>query len=144
MIRKYKQYILALAFMIATSLGLAAPAIASAATLPSMQYVAANNCEDIGPSNAGDQLGKQDGMKCIIDRYVNPVVKFLAALAGVAVVISIVAGGIQYTTAGGDPSKVSAARNRIQQAIIALLAFLFLLAFINWILPGGINGNGGN
>ena len=135
------------AFMAATLFSFATPALVSAAAAPSLTTFAApakNNCEDVGPGNAGDQLGKQNGMDCIITRYVNPVVKLLAAVAGVAVVLSIVIGGIQYASAGGDSTKVAAARNRIQQAIIALLAFIFLLAFINWIIPGGINGTGGN
>lgn len=143
-IRKYKQYILALAFMMIPGATLATPAVAAAAPALPIHYVAANDCSDITPGNAGDRLGKQNGMACIIQRYVNPAVKFMAALAGVAVVISIVVGGIQYASAGGDSGKVNAARERIQKAIIALLAFLFLLAFINWIIPGGINGNGGN
>lgn len=81
-------------------------------------------------------------MTCIINDYINPLVKFLAALAGLAVVVSVIIGGIQYQTAGGDSGKVAKAKGHIYQAFIALFAFLFLIAFLEWLLPGGINGGG--
>lgn len=77
--------------------------------------------------------------KCdLINNYVNPFIKFMGALVGVAVVMSIVMGGIQYGSSGGDPSKVTAAKNRIRNALVALVAFLFLLTALNFLLPGGI------
>jgi hypothetical protein len=74
----------------------------------------------------------------LIKNYVNPFIKLLSGLVGVIVVISIVVGGIQYASAGGDPGKVSAAKKRIYNTIIALLAYLFMFAFLNWLIPGGI------
>ena len=138
---KYKHYLLTLAVLASSFAGVLLPQVAHA--LPAnTQYVAA--CADITSKNAKSELnsGELNGTNCLVTKYVNPAVKFMAALAGVAVVISIVIGGIQYSSAGGDPSKVAAARGRIQQAVIALLAFLFLMAFLNFIIPGGINGNG--
>lgn len=76
--------------------------------------------------------------QCIINSYVNPAIKTLAALVGIGVTISIIVGGIQYSSAGGDPSKVAAAKRRIMKAIVALVAFIFLYAFLNFIIPGGI------
>ena len=101
-------------------------------------------CTNVNRQNAVDQLKEtkkeQSGLRCFVENYVNPAVAFLAALAGVAVVISVIVGAIQYSSAGGDPSKVTAARNRIVESIVALLAFLFLYAFLNFLLPGGVNG----
>jgi hypothetical protein len=74
----------------------------------------------------------------LIKSYLDPLINFLSALVGVAVVISIVIGGIQYSSAGGDPSKVSAARNRIRNAILALILFIFLYAMLNFLVPGGL------
>jgi hypothetical protein len=77
--------------------------------------------------------------KCdLINNYVTPMIKFLAAVVGLAVVVSIVIGGIQYGQSAGDPSKVTAAKNRIRNAIIALLTFLFLYALLNFLIPGGL------
>lgn len=74
----------------------------------------------------------------LISKYINPFINFLAALVGVAVVISIVIGGIQYGSSAGDPAKVTAAKNRIRNAIIALVTFLLLYALLNFLIPGGL------
>ncbi len=74
----------------------------------------------------------------IIQDYVQPAINFLSALVGVAVVISIIIGGIQYGSSAGDSSKVSAAKNRIRNAIIALVAFLLLYSILNFLIPGGL------
>jgi hypothetical protein len=74
----------------------------------------------------------------LIDKYINPAVNLLSVFVGLAVTISIVIGGIQYGASAGDPSAVSAAKNRIRNSIIALLAFIFLYAFLQFLVPGGI------
>jgi hypothetical protein len=139
---KYKHYLITLAVAVGAFVGIALPQVAYAVPSNMTTFAA---CENITSKNAKQQLnsGELDGTNCFVTKYVNPAIKFMAAVTGVAVVLSIVIGGIQYSAAGGDPSKVAAARNRIQQAIIALLAFLFLLTFLNFIIPGGINGTGG-
>lgn len=76
--------------------------------------------------------------QCIIDKYINPAIKTLAALVGVVVTISIIVGGIQYASSGDDPQKVSAAKSRIVKALLTLIGFFFLFAFLNYIIPGGI------
>jgi len=138
---KYKHYLLTVAVLVSSFAGIALPQVAYALPSNATTFAA---CEDINSKNATKQLnsGELNGTNCLVTKYINPAVKFMAAAAGVAVVLSIVIGGIQYSSAGGDPSKVGAARKRIQQAVIALLAFLFLMAFLNFIIPGGINGTG--
>ncbi|MFA5004365.1 MAG: hypothetical protein WC498_03785 [Candidatus Saccharimonadales bacterium] len=74
----------------------------------------------------------------LISKYINPLIQFLSALVGVAVVVSIVIGGIQYGSSAGDPQKASAAKNRIRNAILALVTFLFLYALLNFLVPGGL------
>lgn len=66
------------------------------------------------------------------------IVDFLSAAVGVVVVIMIIVGGIQYMTAGDSPQKVSDAKTRITNALIALAIFLFMAAFLQWLVPGGI------
>ena len=68
------------------------------------------------------------------------VVNFLSAGLGVVVVAVIIVGGIQYMTAGDNPQAVSAAKQRIINGLIALMAFLLTFAFLNWLIPGGIFG----
>lgn len=69
---------------------------------------------------------------------INDFVKFLAAVVGIAVVGSIILGGIQYSSAGDNPQAVVAAKKRITDGLLALLAFLLTFAFLEWLIPGGV------
>jgi len=94
-----------------------------------------NNCTD--PAVSDNSCN--DTSSCnLLTQYVQPFINFLSALVGVAVTISIVIGGIQYGSSAGDSAKVSAAKNRIRNSIIALLAFVFLYALLNFVIPGGL------
>lgn len=79
-----------------------------------------------------------------IVKDINMIVTFLSALVGVVIVGSLIWGGIQYATAGSDvagpgkPSQVAAAKQRIANSLIALLAYLLIFAFLQWLIPGGI------
>lgn len=71
---------------------------------------------------------------------IQSIVNFLAIGVGVIVVLSVVIGGIQYMTAGDNSSAISDAKERISNALMAFIAFLFLWAFIEWLVPGGVFG----
>lgn len=81
-----------------------------------------------------------DKTKCdIVVKYINPFISFLSIFAGIAFTIALMIGGIRYITAGGDPGAVSKARSLIAKTIFALLGYILLWAFINWLQPGGIS-----
>ncbi|MGH7156733.1 MAG: hypothetical protein ACREGG_01295 [Candidatus Saccharimonadales bacterium] len=69
---------------------------------------------------------------------IQQIVDFLSAGVGIIVVGVILVGGIQYTLAGANPQRLTAARQRITNGLIALFAFLFIFAFLQWLIPGGI------
>lgn len=76
--------------------------------------------------------------ECGIVGYIVKITNAVVAAVAVIIVIMITIGGIQYSTAGGDPGAVAAARKRITDAVIALVIFIFMYAFLQWIVPGGI------
>lgn len=73
----------------------------------------------------------------LVEKYGVPFLNFLGAIVGLVVTISIVVGGIQYSSSADDPKKLAAAKERIRNAVIALVAFLFLFALLQWLVPGG-------
>lgn len=73
----------------------------------------------------------------LVRDYGVPIMNFLGAIVGIVVTISIVTGGIQYASSADDPQKVAAAKKRITNSIIALIAYLFLFGFLQWLVPGG-------
>ncbi len=95
---------------------------------------AVTNCD--GRANGGNP---QDCFETNpIVRLILQFINFLSIGIGVIVTIVIIVGGIQYMTAGPNPQAVSAAKKRITNAILALLAYFLLYAFLQWVVPGGI------
>ena len=108
----------------------AQPALAATATTPN-QCASVNSACNCTAAN----LNKNN---CGIIYYVWLFINVLSGLVGMVLVITIVVAGIQWTTAGDNPQQISAARNRIVNAVIALLVFVFMYAFLQWVVPGGI------
>jgi hypothetical protein len=76
--------------------------------------------------------------QCIIDNYLRPAINTLSALVGVAVVISLIVAGIQYSTSADNSQAVSAAKQRMVTAVMVLVGYFSLYAFLNWVIPGGL------
>lgn len=68
---------------------------------------------------------------------INDTITLLSGAIGVIVLIMIIVGGMQYMSAGGNAQKVTAAKGRITNAVLSLLALVFLYAFLQWVIPGG-------
>jgi hypothetical protein len=68
------------------------------------------------------------------------IVNFLSAGVGIVVTGAIIVGGIQYSIAGDNQQKLTDAKKRITNAVIALAMFIFMFAFIQWLIPGGVFG----
>jgi hypothetical protein len=91
------------------------------------QYVR-NDCQD--PDQTQENCG--------IIRYIVLIINLLSALVGIVVTASIIFGGIQYAMSGSDPQKVTAAKKRIGNSLIALVFFIFTYSFLNYLVPGGV------
>lgn len=72
--------------------------------------------------------------------YIGGISRFLAAGIGIIIVFALVLSGIQYIMAQDNPQQVSAAKDHIWNVVIALLAYIFMFAFLQWLVPGGIFG----
>lgn len=55
-------------------------------------------------------------------------------IAGMIAVIFIVVGGIQYSGSGGDPQKVTGAKNTLMYSIIGLIVVAFSLLIVNFVV----------
>ncbi len=93
-------------------------------------------------TNGGTTVDQTKVQNCLTQSPVvaklQTVIDFLSAGVGIIIVGVIVVGGIQYTIAGSSPQALTAARQRITNGLIALFAFLFIFAFLQWLIPGGI------
>lgn len=75
-----------------------------------------------------------------ISKDINIIVDFLSAGVGIFVTAMIIVGGIQYSVAGDNSTQTANAKKRIANAVIALVVFMFIFAFLQWLIPGGIFG----
>lgn len=91
-----------------------------------------------GNFEADCKSGNLNKDNCGIIAYIVLFTRVLSGLVGIVVVIMIAVGGIQYAAAGPDPSAVVAARKRIINALIALVFYIFMFSFLQWLVPGGI------
>lgn len=82
--------------------------------------------------------GTNDDTSCLFAKYINPAVQLLSALVGVAVVSSIIYGGIEYIMSEGDPQKSAAGKQHITNGLVGLAAFILLYSFLQFIIPGGV------
>lgn len=67
------------------------------------------------------------------DLNIVAILNFVYSIAGVIAVAFIVFGGIQYSTAQGDPGKVRKAGQTLAFAIIGLIIVLLATVFTNFI-----------
>ena len=75
---------------------------------------------------------------CGIMAYIRIITDGLTVIVGVVVTGMLIFGGIQYSAAGSNPQMVQAAKGHISQALLALVIWIFMAAFLQWLIPGGI------
>jgi len=80
----------------------------------------------------------QSSASSFVVNYLNPLINFLGIGVGLIIIIMVVIGGIQYSTSGGNQNQVAAAKKRIGNALLALVAFALMYAVLQWIIPGGL------
>lgn len=123
--------------------GSTAPRVCPEGETPSANLAECAQCTNaagcVKPTSDSASGGSCSESSCdLIKTYLDPAISLLSALVGVACVVSLISAGIQYTTAGGDAQKTARAKSRIVNTIVAFLAFTFLWAFLEFLIPGGV------
>jgi hypothetical protein len=102
---------------------------------------AGKNCSSVDPCDPTptnpDAAGSAD-CNNIVQNYINPIILFLGGGVGLIIVIMVVIGGIEFITSSGDPNHVAEAKKRIANALLALVTWIIIWAFLEWIIPGGL------
>ena len=85
----------------------------------------------------GDQVGLKAGVTGILNAII--------AALGIACVVVMIIGGINYMTSNGDTSKVEKGKKTILYGLIGLVICVLAFAIVNWAI-GAINSgvNGGD
>lgn len=99
-----------------------------------------NNTSVKGTNKVDQAKLKSCVVQTPIVKDIQSIVNFLSIGVGVIVIAMIITGGIQYSIAGDSPEATGKAKARITNALVALVAYLFIFAFLQWIIPGGLFG----
>jgi hypothetical protein len=110
-------------------------ALAASSSCPGGQVMRADSRVCCPADAAGSASG------CLYAKYINPIIRILSFIAGLAAIIGIIIGGIQYASSGGDPQKTAAGKGKVTKAIYGLIAFMFLYSALQFFSPGGISSN---
>lgn len=99
-----------------------------------------SGCVTVGlPVKAGDTcVSNSVGSGGAIVNYLRELLSLLSGAVGTVIVLMLIIAGIQYITSYGDPGNVKAAKQRIINAITALVLFMFMVAILQFLVPGGI------
>jgi len=62
------------------------------------------------------------------------VTKFVSYIAGICAIIIIIVGGFMYVTSGGDPGKISNAKDAVLYALIGVVIAIIAQAIIIFVL----------
>ena len=73
-----------------------------------------------------------------IVQWINFFINLFSVVILVGASIMIAVAGIQYSSARDNPQGVQAAKQKIWNVLIGLLAFFFFYAFMQWLIPGGV------
>lgn len=71
-----------------------------------------------------------------VSNRIGSAISLALSMMGVATVVVIVIGGIQYITSQGDAGKTVKARNTILYGIVGLVICLLAYAIVNFVLTG--------
>lgn len=66
------------------------------------------------------------------------VVRILSYGLGAAAIIGVVVAGILYLTARDNESQVVAAKQRLLNTVIGLIAWVVMFSVVSWLIPGGV------
>ena len=104
-----------------------------------------NTCATIG--RVSDRCGEarvniivcgEDGGNVALNNVLKIVVMVLSITVGVAAVGGLAWAAVLYSKAEDNEGNVTEAKTLIRNIVIGLLAYVFLIALINWLVPGAV------
>jgi hypothetical protein len=89
-------------------------------------------------NNGGTCVSNSASSGGAIVNYLRGWLELLGGVVGLLVMLMIVVAGVQYITSTGDPGLVKSAKQRLFNAILALVLYLMMFAILQFLIPGGI------
>ena len=90
-------------------------------------------CSGVGAASSGTGCTAAAGQPTV-NSLVKTIVTVLSWIVGVLSIIMIVFAGFMYVSSGGEPNKVSAAKNTLIYAIVGIVIVAFAQAIVQFVL----------
>ena len=102
------------------------------------------SASDTGLSETGHEAGYvgEDGSGPSLSTFIVTVINTVLGLTGLALVILITYGGVQWMVAGGEKDKVVKARQHITNSVIGLIIVVAAAALANYVIAALITAVG--
>jgi hypothetical protein len=65
-------------------------------------------------------------------------IRFASVGVGIVVTLAVIAAGIQYSMAEGNPESSHKAKVRAREALIGLMIYIFAFSLLQFLIPGGM------
>lgn len=111
------------------SVSLVSPSVGATCTREGLSIPKCDNLEEDG---------KQTGANNPIIIWIQFFIDLLSVIIVAGASVMIAFAGVQYMSSRDNPQTVQAAKQKIWNVIIGLIAYFFLYAFIQWLIPGGV------
>lgn len=134
MIKKIKNYLVALAMVAAAGAPVVFAASASANAITDSVCSGVNTATDSGTGLSGSSGCTSTDATTKVADIARLVINILSIIVGVVAVVMIIIGGFKYITSGGDSGKVGGAKNTLIYAIIGLILVALAQVIVNIVL----------
>ena len=128
---KFKLLVLALPFV-----SLFAFAVPVAAQGPKLQDSLCQGVDtlQISSDNQTNDCQSEDANDDKVNELIKQVINIISAIVGVIAVVMIIIGGFRYITSGGQPDKVTSAKNTILYGLIGLVIVALAQVIVQFVL----------
>lgn len=129
MLKKIKNYIVAIAMVAGFSAPVLVP-VAVSADIQNRLCAGTNLATGDSGNSCDDGTANDSGLGDIAAKVVN----FLSLVVGIIAVIMIIVGGFRYITSGGESGNVSGAKNTLIYAIVGLVIVALAQFIVHFVL----------
>lgn len=90
--------------------------------------------------NGGEAGCAKQSTKDDLTNLVRNIIRFIAMGVGAVIVLMFGYAGFLYLTAGGNSNQIVRSKSLMGSVAFALFLYIFGLALMNWLIPGGVVG----
>jgi hypothetical protein len=93
----------------------------------------ADVCDGVGAASGGSGCTPTDGVSDV-NKLIRTAIRIFQSVVGIIALIMMVTSGLRFVTSGGDPGKVTSARNTLLYAAVGIVVVALSEVIIQFVL----------